>query len=149
MRPGKKRTVCHSCYHATWRKTVGKESFKRTQKQWRNSEQGKLSQAKFFASPKGKALRHRHNTSEKTRFYNSFIQYKKFLETGSWKIAKGVAVPGDEIETQRRLQLQRITNKRANKKFRERWGRPEANFAHRFRREMILVGEIKEEEHPL
>ena len=60
-----------------------------------------------------------------------------------------VVVPGNEVETQKRLERYRQVHRRANRNYQQRWGYPERNFKHRFRQEMIRAGEWKEEEHPL
>lgn len=115
---------CRGCFHKTARgRVLNLRSVKRYQKTVKGHAQKKACRLRMY--------------------------YKRLLQYGDPRIAVYTIVPGNEEETQRRLDKRRIRGTKGSRRRRERWGRTDSNSVQRVRWENIREGIWKESEHPL
>ena len=116
---------------------------------WNKTPKGRANQHRSDALPKRRARVHRWATSPEGRAYHAKYAYKRLSLTGSWAIAMGRIVLGNNVLTQQRMDAHRVRTKIGLRRYRERWGQPAQNPLHRYRWEMIREGQWTEADHPL
>ena len=124
-------------HHKTWCWTCYTKSaqFRATQKRYKQSTRGRVNSR-------------RYNRSAKGRRRNSRTYFKKRFNGLSSYVAKNIIILGNPVETARRWAIMRATNRRAKRRWYQRWGDMH-NPVVKHRHEMIRAGKWKEEEHPL
>lgn len=100
-------------------------------------------------SPACKAAYKRYGQSKKGKARNILWYTRQVMMGFSCYEIRKIIVPGNEALTRERLLKHRIVQNASSKRWQARWGRPNKNFVHAFRRDQIKEGYWKEEEHPL